>query len=118
MSLDAYYFGFYSTGVVVVDDILRAVAAAGKAFHHTEFWSDPMEHDYRCIRAGQTPADAIEEAAKNAADEIERLEAWKAEAIEVLARWEEVAELVPMQPGDVKSQAVKDWVLSKLEGES
>jgi len=36
----AYYYGFELTGVEAVDAILIAVAAAGKGYHSTEFWSD------------------------------------------------------------------------------
>ena len=36
--LDAYYFGFDSTGVPEVDAILSAVAYAGKGYHHTDEW--------------------------------------------------------------------------------
>lgn len=67
-SLNAYYYGFDRTGVALIDDILAAVAAAGKAFHHTEDWDDVMEYDYRCIKAGQSPIDAIQEAANRAAE--------------------------------------------------
>lgn len=38
--------------------------------------------------------------------EIERLRRWKAEAIEVLNRWDAVADMVPVRPGDRKSDAV------------
>lgn len=36
--LNAYYFGFDSTGVPEVDAILSAVAYAGKGYHHTDEW--------------------------------------------------------------------------------
>lgn len=32
--MDAYYYGFDSTGVDDIDRLLSAVACAGKAFHH------------------------------------------------------------------------------------
>ena len=38
--LNAYYFGFDSTGVPEVDAILSAVACAGKSYHHTDEWGD------------------------------------------------------------------------------
>lgn len=38
--MDAYYYGFSATGVREVDNILCAVASAGKAYHHTEDWSE------------------------------------------------------------------------------
>ena len=39
-NLDAYYFGFESTGVVLVDEILEAIANAGSGAHHTSDWGD------------------------------------------------------------------------------
>lgn len=36
--LSAYYFSFDPTGCDAVDDILRAVAYAGKACHSTQEW--------------------------------------------------------------------------------
>ena len=36
----AYYYGFDLTGVEAIDAILIEVAAAGKGYHSTEFWSD------------------------------------------------------------------------------
>jgi hypothetical protein len=38
------------------------------------------------------------------------LHRWKAEAVEVLAAWDEVADLIPMRPGDSKAAAVKAWI--------
>lgn len=35
-SLNAYYFSFEPTGVDAIDEILAAVAHAGRAYHHTE----------------------------------------------------------------------------------
>lgn len=53
--LDSYYFGFGSTGVPEIDDVLAAVARAGRAYHSTEFWSDT---DY-----GQSETSKIQDAA-------------------------------------------------------
>ena len=36
----AYFYGFDLTGVEPVDEILRAVASAGKIYHNTEGWTD------------------------------------------------------------------------------
>ncbi len=41
----AYYYSFNPTGVVEIDDILLAVAAAGKACHNTDCWGDPVVLD-------------------------------------------------------------------------
>lgn len=38
--MSAYYYGFSETGVRPVDELLSAVAVAGKRAHHTEEWSD------------------------------------------------------------------------------
>lgn len=40
LRLDAYYYGFDSTGVVEIDRILAAVAVAGKGYHHTGDWNE------------------------------------------------------------------------------
>jgi hypothetical protein len=75
--MDAYYFGFDHTGVAMIDRILSAVAHAGKAYHHTEDWTDecsPPEH----LRGG-TCAAWIQYAAKDAADAIDTLRARVAE---------------------------------------
>lgn len=37
--MDAYYYSFSPTGVKAIDEILRAVAWAGKGSHHTEDWT-------------------------------------------------------------------------------
>lgn len=39
----AYYYGFDETGCREVDLVLSAVACAGKAYHHTDKWSDPND---------------------------------------------------------------------------
>lgn len=36
--LDAYYFGFEPTGVTEIDEVLCALAWAGKMHHNTEDW--------------------------------------------------------------------------------
>ena len=36
----AYYYSFDPTGVEEIDMILAAIAWAGKAYHHTEWWND------------------------------------------------------------------------------
>lgn len=40
LRMDAYYYSFEPTGVPEIDRILSAVAWAGKAVHHTEYWTD------------------------------------------------------------------------------
>ena len=61
LRMDAYYYGFKETGVREIDEILSAVACAGKGYHHTEDWNDISEYDKR------SPVDRIQDAANNAA---------------------------------------------------
>lgn len=68
LRMDAYYYGFDKTGVPEIDKILSAVACAGKAYHHTECWTEESEWP---PHAGKTPAEWIQSAANEAA------EAWK-----------------------------------------
>lgn len=64
----AYYYSFTATGEPGVDAVLRAVAKAGKAYHHTERWADDYDED------GPTQADLIQAAAdKAASDHVEAL---------------------------------------------
>lgn len=65
LRMDAYYYGFDATGYRPVDEILSAVARAGKAYHHTESWygSDspnfPMENVVQPIQEAANRAAAI-----------------------------------------------------------
>jgi flagellar biosynthesis/type III secretory pathway protein FliH len=61
----AYYYSFTATGNPGVDAVLRAVAKAGKAYHHTERWADDYDED------GPTQADLIQAAADKAASDAE-----------------------------------------------
>ncbi len=65
LRMDAYFYGFLKTGVPEIDLILSAVACAGKAFHHTDQWTD------HCLpyhgHSGSTPIDWIQNAANRAA---------------------------------------------------
>lgn len=60
LRMNAYYYAFEPTGVFAVDRILSAVAAAGKAYHHTEDWCDPGKN-------GLSNVDYIQQAAVDAA---------------------------------------------------
>lgn len=66
LNLDAYYYSFQTTGAQPVDEVLSAVACAGKAFHNTSDWNDE-EFD------GITPAAKIQIAATLAAVEFRKL---------------------------------------------
>ena len=67
LRMDAYYFGFYETGVREIDEILSAVACAGKGYHHTESWGD------KAYDGGPSYVELIQEAAVRAADKIKSL---------------------------------------------
>lgn len=64
--MTAYYYSFDHTGCREVDEILSAVACAGKAFHHTEDWNLDAYGE-------GPPVKCIQEAAKRAAKHIEQL---------------------------------------------
>lgn len=66
--IDAYYYGFEKTGVAEIDNILYAVARAGKSFHHTEDWQDEATAP-EGLR-GNTPEEWIQNAANDAAQAI------------------------------------------------
>lgn len=65
LRMDAYYYGFDPTGNDVIDRILSAVACAGKAFHHTECWTE--ETTAYVGHVGKTPIEWIQNAANDAA---------------------------------------------------
>ncbi len=69
MRLDAYYYYFEPTGVEAIDNILSAVATAGKAYHHTDNWTEetPCFEDNL---EGDTPIEWIQNAANKAAKAI------------------------------------------------
>lgn len=60
IGMDAYYYGFIKTGVRCIDEILSAVAMAGKAYHNTADWNDADDGE-------QSPVEKIQRAANNAA---------------------------------------------------
>ncbi len=68
--IDSYYFGFQATGVAPVDDILMAVARAGKSFHSTDMWEEKIDY-----MDNKSATDWIQEAAANCAEHIATLEA-------------------------------------------
>lgn len=87
--MDAYYYGFSHTGVVIIDRILSAVACAGKAYHHTEQWTGDCE-PYEDVHRGNSCAAWIQNAAVDAAAELDRLARENerlAEALLVLTNW-------------------------------
>ncbi len=63
---DAYHYFFTSTGVPAVDNILKAVALAGKRYHDTNQWGDDDAEE------GRSLADWIQEAADAAAKEFKK----------------------------------------------
>lgn len=99
MRLNAYYYSFQQTGVEAIDRILSAVACAGKAFHHTEQWTDDVydvdadgnkrPEPYEPFLRGWTPAEWIQNAANDAAAERDTLRARLDAATEYIALLEE-----------------------------
>ena len=63
--IQSYYFAFDETGCSEVDSILRAVARAGKLYHHTEGWRDDLGN-------GETCEVNIQRAAQRAAASMSR----------------------------------------------
>lgn len=59
--MDAYYYGFTRTGVGLVDDILSAVAKAGKSYHGTDMWNEELYDGGTCESRIQDAADAAAE---------------------------------------------------------
>lgn len=72
--MNAYYYGFDSTDDPVINRILSAVACAGKAFHHTDSWTEEA-YDGTAPEPlrGKTPAEWIQNAANDAAAEVRAL---------------------------------------------
>lgn len=71
--LDAYYYSFEPTGVQVIDDLLHAIAWAGKAAHHTEAWSDELWlTSYGPLRKDENWIDLIQSLANDGAAEIRK----------------------------------------------
>jgi hypothetical protein len=66
--INAYYYGFYETGVEPIDKILKAVAAAGKAYHHTMYWQDNTFFGPEGL--GDNPEEWIQNAANMAAEYV------------------------------------------------
>jgi hypothetical protein len=76
LRMQAYYYGFARTGNELVDRILSAVAQAGKGYHHTEGWNEPIE-DWGPFRGGDY-VEWIQNAANDAAAAFKALESAQA----------------------------------------
>ena len=61
----AYYYQFTATGVLEIDQILMAVARAGKRFHNTDQWDETIMGSTE-----PTPTEEIQKAADRAAAAI------------------------------------------------
>jgi hypothetical protein len=66
LRLTSYYFAFGRSGERVVDEVLSAVAIAGKCHHHTFGWDDSDNGEPSCI-------DNIQAAANRAAAHVVQL---------------------------------------------
>lgn len=74
LNLSAYYYGFDKTGVREVDELLAAVAHAGKCFHDTADWTGPTWSDDDTERpTGPSVAKQIQAAADRLAYHIDDL---------------------------------------------
>ncbi len=67
MRLNAYYYAFDPTGSEDIDRILSAVACAGKAYHHTENWTEDIAMPYEPSHRGGSCVEWIQNAANDAA---------------------------------------------------
>ena len=67
MRLNGYYYCFVPTGNEAIDRILSAVACAGKAYHHTDRWTDDIEEPYEPFLRGRNCVEWIQNAAEDAA---------------------------------------------------
>lgn len=65
----AYYYSFESTGDLGADKILELIAAAGKSYHSTQDWNEPLEW-----LGGKSYVELIQQAAIEAAERSLELE--------------------------------------------
>lgn len=75
-AFDAYYYFLEPTGVEAIDEVLRALAWAGKMSHHTEGWGQADSVQVEDPEGEMPPCDLaawIQRACQVAADEIESL---------------------------------------------
>ena len=82
LRMQAYYYSFDRTGIAPVDKVLSAVACAGKAFHHTDCWTDDDTHP---DHDGGSPRDWIQNAANAVAAQLAFANAENARLREALA---------------------------------
>lgn len=73
LRMDAYYYGFKPTGVREVDEVLSAVAMAGKAYHGTDQWTDETYTEELMYEGKITPEELIQEMADRAAKKFKEL---------------------------------------------
>lgn len=90
----AYYYGFNPTGVEEVDAVLREVAQAGKAFHHTSSWTEvPVYGENVCC------AEKIQIVANESAEAIRKLRDWQKRAVQwllVITTWDTTRDRVEL----------------------
>ena len=79
--LYGYYISFDETGVSVVDNVLAAIADAGKAYHNTIDWNnEPYDRTESCVDSIQRMAGLAAERFSELENENERLKLETAEA--------------------------------------
>jgi len=85
--LYGYYYGFDATGVEEVDAILEAVGTAGKAYHLTEDWCEPLSSDFRNLKEGESCAEGIQRVASEGAALLLKIHAEHAEMLDLIETW-------------------------------
>lgn len=68
--MNAYHYGFDETGVEAIDRILWAVACAGDAYQHTQYWNEKTSA-LDGLR-GESPVEWIQNAANDAAAQFKK----------------------------------------------
>ena len=84
LRMEAYWYSFATTGNRQVDEILSAVACAGKAAQNTSYWVDEIPNHYGDHLEGLSPIAWIQNAAQRAASHVEAATVPKAEHDKVL----------------------------------
>lgn len=115
MRLDAYYFGFDSTGNEDIDRVLSAVACAGKAYHHTSDWTEPIAKPYEPTHRGGTCAEWIQNAANDAATKLAA--AYREGVIEGLERALRLIDDATEAESDASGRDLICFEIERLKGE-
>jgi hypothetical protein len=105
--MDAYYYSFTTTGVQVVDELLSAVASAGKYAHDTSDWTAEFDTNngyYQPSNVGASPVAWVQNAANRAADAVRALEARAEAGVTLLDEWQIVGATGAIHEHDIFSE--------------